>query len=166
MAKALGTNLEQEHLPGLAKLSKHLHGDVGLICTPRTPEEIKQFFQDYSKTDFARSGTEATSTFTLPAGVVYSQGGQLAESDDTPVQHSSEPMLRKWGLPTRLEKGRVVLDEDYTVATEGETLNSHQTALLKFFGVAMAEFKVRVVAHWTAEGGEVVEVPEEGAMEE
>jgi hypothetical protein len=33
--------------------------------------------------------------------------------------------------------------------------------LLKFFGVAMAEFRVRVVAYWVAEGGEVVVVEQE-----
>ena len=169
MAKALGTTPETSHLPGLSTLSRHLHGDVGLLCTPRPPSQILTHFASYSPTDFARAGTAATYTFTLPSGILHSQGGQIPEQDDTPVQHSSEPMLRKWGLPTRLEKGKVVLDEAYTVCEEGRTLDSHQTSLLKFFGVAMAEFRVRIVAYWEAEGGEVTVVPQEeegAAMEE
>jgi mRNA turnover protein 4 len=165
MAKALGTTAETEHLPGLSALSSYLKGDVGLLCTPRPPSEILPYFASFSQTDFARAGIPASYTFTLPAGVLHSQGGQISVEDDTPIQHSTEPMLRKWGVPTRLERGRVVLDEDYTVCEEGKVLDSHQTAVLKFFGVAMAEFRLRVLAYWAAEGGEVKEVdPEE--MEE
>jgi mRNA turnover protein 4 len=98
--------------------------------------------------------------------VLRSQGGQISAEDDQPLQHSTEPLLRKWGLPTRLEKGKVVLDEEYVVCEEGKALNSHQTAVLKFFGVAMAEFKVQVLAYWNAESGEVEEVKQAGEMEE
>jgi mRNA turnover protein 4 len=170
MAKALGTTPKSSHLPGLSSLSKHLHGDVGLLCTPRAPQAILPYFTSYTQTDFARAGVPASYTFTLPSGIVYSQGGQLAAEDDTPVQHSSEPMLRKWGLPTRLDKGRVMLDEEFTVCEEGKVLDSHQTALLKFFGVAMAEFRIAIKAYWDSEGGEVTVVEEsggeDGAMEE
>jgi mRNA turnover protein 4 len=169
MAKALGTTAETSHLPGLSSLSSYLKGDVGLLCSPRPPTEILPYFHEsLTKTDFARAGIPASYTFTLPAGVLHSQGGQISVDDDTPLQHSTEPMLRKWGLPTRLDKGRVVLDEDYVVCEEGKMLNSHQTAVLKFFGVAMAEFKIRVLAYWTGEDGEVKEIDEDekGEMEE
>ena len=165
MSKALGSTPESSHLPGLYKLSPHVKGDAGLLCSPRPPTSLLPYLQSYTKTDFARSGTPSTSSFTLPAGVVYSQGGQIAESDDQPVSHSSEVLLRKWGLPTRLEKGKVMLDGEYVVCEEGSTLNSHQTALLKFFGVAMAEFRVGVVAYWSSEGGEVVVVEGEDGAE-
>jgi mRNA turnover protein 4 len=66
--------------------------------------------------------------------------------------------LRKWGMPTKLEKGKVMLNEPYMVCKEGETLNSHQTALLKIFGVAMAEFRVKVLAYWRKESGQVTVV--------
>jgi mRNA turnover protein 4 len=166
MAKALGQTSESEHLPGLASLSKHLHSDVGLLCSPRPPTDVLSYFSTYTPTDFARAGTKATYTFSLPAGVLHSQGGQISADEDQPIQHSTEPMLRKWGLATRLEKGKVVLEDEHVVCEEGTTLDSHQTAILKFFGVAMAEFRVKVVAYWQAEGGEVTVVEEEGAMEE
>jgi mRNA turnover protein 4 len=158
MAKALGTDVASEHLPGLAGLSKFLKGDVGLLCTGRSKEDVLEFFEGFGKTDFARAGVEAAYTFTVPAGVVYSRGGEIPVDEDVPLPHSVEVTLRKWGMPTKLEKGKVMLNEPYTVCKEGETLNSHQTALLKIFGVAMAEFRVRVLAVWEKEEGNVTVV--------
>lgn len=86
-----------------------------------------------------------------------------------PVAASVEPNLRRLGVPTRLVKGRVVLDtgeggEEWTVCREGEVLGSGQSSLLKMFGVQMAEFRVRVVAWYEREIGEVRVV--EGEREE
>lgn len=63
-----------------------------------------------------------------------------------PISHSLEPELRRVGVPTRLEKGKVVLENEYVVCREGEVLDSRQTRLLKLFGVATAEFRVQLVA--------------------
>jgi mRNA turnover protein 4 len=167
MAKALGTESETEHLPGLAVLSRHIKGDVGLLLTAREPTEILEHFSGYAQTDFARAGAIATHTFTVPAGIVHSRGGAVAAEEDDPVPHSVETTLRRWGMPTKLSGGKVLLDGPHTVCKEGEVLNSNQTALLKMFGVAMAEFKVRVVAYWSGADGKVTVVDQdEEKMEE
>lgn len=163
MAKALGLTPADEHLTNLSQLSKYLVGNVGLFFTNREPQEIIDYFSAYAQTDFARAGVTATRTFTIPAGVVYSRGGELAADDDVQLPHSQEVTVRKWGMPTKLDKGKVVLDAPYTVCKEGQTLNSHQTALLKLFGVAMADFKIDLKAYYTAAKEEVTEV---NAMEE
>ncbi len=84
-----------------------------------------------------------------------------------PVAASVEPNLRRLGVPTRLVKGRVVLDtgEGWTVCRKGEVLGSGQSSLLKMFGVQMAEFRVRVVAWYERETGEVRVVEEEKGEE-
>jgi mRNA turnover protein 4 len=146
MAVALGSSPETSHLPSLYKLSAHLHGSVGLLFTNSPPTQILAFFSSYSATSFARAGVHATSSFTVPAGVVYSTGGQQSAEEDVPVAHSVEPTLRKWGMPTRLVKGKIMLEDEYRVCKEGQTLDSNQTALLKMFGVAMAEFRIKVTA--------------------
>jgi len=161
MAKALGSSPEDEHAPGLSKLTKHLNGNVGLLCTNRKPQEIVDYFQDFVEIDFARAGNIATRTFVVPAGVVYSRGGEVPVEDDVALPHSLEVTVRKWGMPTRLDKGKVMLDQEYTVCHEGKELNSHQTALLKLFGVATAEFKVDVQAYWSAATEQVTEVNQE-----
>ncbi|KAL5115531.1 mRNA turnover and ribosome assembly protein [Pleosporales sp. CAS-2024a] len=163
MAKALGQTPADEHLTNLSQLAGYLTGNVGLFFTNREPSEVIEYFGAYSQTDFARAGVMATQTFTVPAGVVRSRGGELPEDDDVPLPHSVETTVRKWGMPTRLDQGKIVLDAPYTVCKEGETLNSHQTALLKMFGVAMADFKIDLKAYYSTSTESVTEV---GAMEE
>ncbi len=85
--------------------------------------------------------------------MLYTRGGEIPTTEDVPLAHGLEPSLRKLGVPTRLEKGRVMLDEDFQVCKESEVLGSGQTTLLKMFGVAMAEFGVEVKAWWVKETG-------------
>ncbi len=74
-------------------------------------------------------------------------------------------------MPVRMVKGKVVLGADgsgeaddvkggYTVCKEGETLDSRQTRLLKLFSVCMSEFRVQLLAYWSAETGEVTQLEE------
>lgn len=164
MAKALGQTDAEEYQPGLHKLTPYLEGSVGLLLSNRDPSEILEYFQNYSEVDFARAGVKATRDFTVPAGVVHSRGGDIPIEDDVALPHSLEVTLRKWGMPTRLDKGKIMLEGDYELCKEGRTLNSHQTALLKLFGVAMAEFSIQVKAYWSSASGQVTVVEDDNAM--
>ncbi|CAG8976115.1 hypothetical protein HYALB_00002395 [Hymenoscyphus albidus] len=161
MAKALGTTPPESHQENTHLLSPHLQGNVGLLFTNRPVADIKSYFAALSKTDFARAGTPATREFTIPAGIVYSMGGEIAEEDDVPLAHSLEPELRKLNVPTSLVKGKIALQNAYTVCKEGEMLDSRQTRLLKLFGVATADFTVKLVAYWSSATSEVTEIPNE-----
>ena len=148
LAKALGSTPEEEVVPGVSQLAKHLHGLVGLLFSPQLPSDVLSFFDEFRRTDYSRAFALASRTFTIPEGIVYSRGGEISQEEDVPLAHSLEPTVRKWGLPTRLVKGKVMLEVEggYTVCKEGDILSSDQTALLKCFGVALAEFKVIVEA--------------------
>lgn len=146
MAKALGTSPEDEYQASTSRLSKFLVGNVGLLFTNREPSTIIDYFSNLSKADFARAGTQATRSFVVPAGIVYSMGGETAAQDDMPMAHSLEPELRKLNMPTTLTKGKITLENPYTVCNEGEVLDSRQTRLLKLFGVATADFTVQLLA--------------------
>ncbi|RAL68646.1 hypothetical protein DID88_007356 [Monilinia fructigena] len=141
MAKALGSDPSSEYQPNTSLLSPHLVGNVGLLFTNREPSSIITFFQDLSKTDFARAGTEASRNFTIPAGIVYSMGGEIAAENDVPMAHR-----------------KITLENPYCVCNEGEVLDSRQTRLLKLFGVATADFTVQLVAYWSAANQEVTEI--------
>ena len=117
---------------------------------------VHSYFENYRPLDYARAGTKAPRSFTLPAGIVYSRGGEIPKQEDVPLAHGIEPTLRKLGVPSRLVKGIVELDNEFEVCKEGDVLSSAQTTLLKMFGIAMAEFGVEVRAYWVAETGEVV----------
>jgi len=162
MAVALGLTPASEPHPNTSLLSPHLHGSVGLLFSPRPPPAILAHLASFTPADYARSGTTASRTFTLPSGTLYSRGGEIPVEEDVPLAHSIEPGLRKLGVPTRLVKGRVELDGDFVVCREGEVLGSGQTTLLKMFGVTMAEFRVGVEAYWERDTGKVVVLGEDG----
>ncbi|KAK4216068.1 ribosome assembly factor mrt4 [Rhypophila decipiens] len=168
-ARALGTTPEEAQADGIDKLSPYLTGTVGLLFTNRPPAEIQAYFSNLSQVDFARAGTVATRTFVIPPGVVYSTGGEVPAEHDVPVAHTLEPELRRLNVPTRMVKGKVVLGsideatgevsgEGHTVCKEGEVLDSRQTRLLKMFSVCLSEFKVQLLAYWSAETGAVTEL--------
>lgn len=167
MAVALGLTPESEPYPSSSRLSPHLHGDRGLIMSPSPPSEILPFFSSFRPADFARAGIAASRTFILPAGILHSRGGEIPIEEDVPLAHGLEPSLRRLGVPTRLVKGKVELDEDFVICRQGDVLGSGQTTLLKMFGVTMAEFSVAIVAWLERDSGklEVMEA-EEGRGQE
>jgi mRNA turnover protein 4 len=146
MAKALGTSPEDEYQPSTHLLSEYLVGNVGLLFTNREPSTVTTYFEEFSKTDFARAGTAASRTFTIPAGMVYSMGGEIPIEEDVPMAHNMEPELRRLNVPTTLVKGKITLQNPYTVCKEGDVLDSRQTRLLKMFGVATADFTLQLSA--------------------
>lgn len=162
MAKALGDSPATEPFPGTSLLSPHLTGAVGLLFSPRDPSAVFSYFESFCPLDYARAGTVASRSFTIPAGTLYSRAGEIPEREDVLIGHSAEPGLRKLGVPTRLVKGRVELEHDFEVCKDGQVLGSGQTTLLKMFGIATAEFRVAVRSYWRSDSGEVVIVEESG----
>jgi mRNA turnover protein 4 len=171
MAVALGQTPESEADTNLHKLTPFLSGAVGLLFTSRDAESVTNYFDSFRPSDFARAGTVSTRSFSIPNGMVYSRAGEIPASQDEPVSHTIEPELRKLGVPTRLVKGKVMLEltggqEEFPICREGETLDSRQTTLLKMFGVTSAEFHVSLKAYWTRSSGEVKILEKEaGGME-
>ena len=161
MAAALGSTGSTSPHPHTHLLTPHLHGTVGLLFSLHPPAHILSHLSNFHPSSFARAGTIAPRSFTLPPGPLYSRGGEIPIEEDVPLGHGVEPNLRKLGVPTRLERGKVVLEREFVVCKEGECLGSGQTTLLKMFGVAVAEFRVEVRAWLDREEG-VVEAVEGG----
>jgi mRNA turnover protein 4 len=160
MAKALGWSADSEPAPNTHLLAPHLTGAVGLLFSPRPPPDVRAHFEAFRPMDFARAGTPAARSFTIPAGVVHSTAGEVPQDQDVPVAHSLEPGLRQLGVPTRLVRGKIELSDDYLVCRQGEVLGSGQATLLKMFGVATAEFRVDLLACWSAADGAVLTMGE------
>ncbi|KIW33482.1 uncharacterized protein PV07_00328 [Cladophialophora immunda] len=167
----LGHTVETECVPGVSALEPYVKGEVGLLFTDQEPTHIEEYFADWLNQDFARSGSIATRDVRIPPGEIHTQYGvEGGEDDPLPVQ--IEPTLRKLGIPTRLVKGKVVLEEHpegsmdeeegYLVCKEGETLDSRQTSILKILGVRMSEFRIGLRAVFDKNTSTVREL---GAME-
>ncbi|XP_041129272.1 mRNA turnover protein 4 homolog [Polyodon spathula] len=154
MMIALGKGHADEYKDNLHKVSKYLKGEVGLLFTNKTKEEVQEHFSQFKEMDFARSGNKASLAVTLDEGPLEQ------------FPHSMEPQLRQLGLPTALKKGVVTLLSDHMVCKEGDVLTPEQARILKLFGIKMAEFKVLVSCMWIAESGEFEKMSEEGVEEE
>ncbi|KAI0023152.1 mRNA turnover protein 4 [Xylariomycetidae sp. FL0641] len=172
MARALGHGPEDSAGENTWKLTRHLRGTVGLLFTPRAPGAVLGYLAALAPVDFARAGAVAPRAFVVPPGPLGATGGAVPPDHDVAVGPALEPELRRLGLPTRLVRGRVVLEGDlatghgYTVCRAGDTLDARQARLLRLFDACMSEFRVRVRAYWAAATGEVTELaPEEDEME-
>jgi len=144
MAKALGTSPEEEHKLGMHQLAQNIKGQVGLLFTDTSPQEVIEWFIDFKQPDFARSGNIATRTVVLPAGPIMRRHSDPPE----PFPHNEEPQLRKLGLSTYMNKGVPSLHSPHQICQEGKPLTSEQTQLLKLIGEKMVEFKVGLVMRY------------------
>lgn len=154
---ALGKSESDEYLPGLHQLSERAAGSVGLFFTKLPRAEVEALFGGFEAVDFARPGCRATEDFILEEGPLEGPLG--------PLPHTLEPVLRKHGVPSKLNKGVVEVVSDYTVCKEGQKLNPNQAAVLRIFGLKMAVFKMELAVAWSKEGGEV-EVLREGGEDD
>lgn len=79
-----------------------------LTCSaPCCSMQVTKVVEEFSHEDFARAGSKALHAFRLNEGPLSNAGG--------PLQHTLEPQLRKYGMPTRLNKGVVELNADFEV---------------------------------------------------
>ncbi|KAG4306122.1 hypothetical protein PORY_000110 [Pneumocystis oryctolagi] len=155
IAKSLGITENEEYRKNLSELSKLLYGNVGIMFTSEPVKDVIDFFSKFSRMDFARSGFISPLTFVVPAGIVYSRGGQVPADNDIPLSYTLEPVLRSLGMPTLLKNGNITLFNEYTICKEGDILDSQQTRLLKIFGVITSEFKIKLKGYWSSLNNEV-----------
>lgn len=158
LEKALGLNREDEYSDNLHKLTKYCGGVTGLLFTDESVETVKDYFEAYSKSDYSRPNSKAPLSFTIPAGIIYSRGGQIPVEDDVPMVHSLEPTLRnKFHIPTKIKAGKITIEAPYTVCEVGDKLDVRQALILKQFGIAEAQFKVKAAAYYDKETSSVKE---------
>ncbi|KAL0077088.1 ribosomal protein L10-domain-containing protein [Phycomyces blakesleeanus] len=151
MAKALGTTPEEEYKPELSKLAEQLNKEVGLLFTNKTPEEVKNYFEEFRQPDYARSGVVASQTIVVDEGAV--------KRGVDPMPHNMEPLLRSLGMPTLLRNGIVSLSAPYTICKVGDTLSTNQAHLLKLFYHQLAEFRIQPICCY--HNGEITNVSEQ-----
>ncbi|CAR22546.1 Ribosome assembly factor mrt4 [Lachancea thermotolerans] len=156
LQKSLGEKREEEYKENIFALSKLCSGVTGLLFTDEEPQVVQEYFKSYVRADYSRPKSKAPLTFEIPAGIIYSRGGQIPAEDDVPMVHSLEPTLRnKFMIPTKIKAGKITIESPYLVCTEGETLDVRQALILKQFGVAAAEFRVKVAAYYDNETSSV-----------
>jgi len=142
---ALGRTVEDEHSPGLRRVSKLTTGSVGLLATSRPRSEVVRYFASLADEDYARAGAVAPRTVTLSAEDVSNHPVSMVEQ------------FRKLGMPVEVNNGRVALvggKTEYVACREGQSLSAETCKILTHFGVRLAEFRVRLVCRWSSRDGE------------
>ena len=67
-----------------------------------------------------------------------------------------EQQFRKQGLPVKIHNGKIVLldgKQEYRLCKVGETLSPEKCKTLTHFGIKLSEFRVKLVCHWSKDGG-------------
>ncbi|UJR34296.1 hypothetical protein I4U23_021700 [Adineta vaga] len=156
MQLALGRTPATEYLPSLAKVSPYLIGKMGLMLTNRSPQEVLEYFNKLEMEDYARAGNRVKETVIIEEGALDG------------FQHTMEPLLRSLGLATTLQKGIIHLLKPFTICSKGDTLTPEQAKLLKLFQRPLAQFKIKVKAHWNkkTENVQVFDIQESEEEEE
>ncbi|EDO16834.1 hypothetical protein Kpol_1056p35 [Vanderwaltozyma polyspora DSM 70294] len=159
LEKALGTTREDEYKENLHKLTKECSGVTGLLFTNEDIDTVRSYFESYARMDYSRPNSRAPLTFVIPEGIVYSRGGQVPIEDDVPMVHSLEPTLRnKLDIPTKIKAGKITVESPYLVCNKGDKLDVRQALILKQFGVAASEYKVKVAAYYDNETSKMEKV--------
>jgi len=148
MQIALGRSPDTAYRPALDELSAALAGQVGLLLTNKSRDEVLSFFKGFKTLDYARYGAKASETFEVKGGVI-----------DLPFTMAEQ--LRALGMPVELDHGKVRLTRDYIVCERGDILSTEQSHLLKHFCKPMAYFRLRMLATWEREA-EIFEILADG----
>uniref|UniRef100_A0A672K502 Ribosome assembly factor mrt4 n=1 Tax=Sinocyclocheilus grahami TaxID=75366 RepID=A0A672K502_SINGR len=134
MMIALGKGPTDEYKDNLHKVSKFLRGEVGVLFTNKTKDEVQEYFSSFKEVDYARAGNVATMAMTLDEGPLEQ------------FPHSMEPQLRQLGLPTALKKGKPLANM--------VTITQTSCEMMKLFGTEMVEFKISIKCMWNSESGD------------
>jgi mRNA turnover protein 4 len=143
MQLALGRTPATEYLPSLSKISPYLVGKMGLMLTNRSPQEVLEYFNKLQMEDYARAGNRVKEDVIIDEGPLDG------------FQHTMEPLLRSLGLTTTLKKGIIHLLKSYTICSNGDILTPEQAKLLKLFQRPLAQFQIKVKAHWNKNNEQV-----------
>uniref|UniRef100_A0A1A9UY56 Ribosome assembly factor mrt4 n=1 Tax=Glossina austeni TaxID=7395 RepID=A0A1A9UY56_GLOAU len=149
MQIGLGRTKDEELQTDLHKLSKRLTGQVGLLFTEKSKQEVLEWAENYWALEYARSGFLATETVVLSEGPLKD------------FSHSIEPHLRSLGMPTKLQKGVIHLYKDYTVCEEGKVLNPEQARILKLIDKPMSTFRLTMKCSWSKNEGFELHKPDD-----
>mmetsp|Transcript_30976 Transcript_30976/g.68654 ORF Transcript_30976/g.68654 Transcript_30976/m.68654 type:complete len:248 (+) Transcript_30976:190-933(+) len=154
---ALGKSDADEYRTNLHLLSERMKGQVALFFTSLKRQEVEEVFSGFSVEDYARAGAKAAHDFRLPEGPLSGPSG--------PLPHTLEPQLRKYGMPTKLNKGVVELIADFTVCSKGQVLDANQAAILRVFDIKMTTARIKLLACWDSEGDKFEELAEDDGSE-
>lgn len=141
MKHALGHSPQDEYADNLRHVSKRIQGNVGLLLTNDSQEDVMRYFQEFHKCDFARAGHVSSQTIVLTNDML----------DPFPI--TKVDLFRKLGLPVDVCDGKLLLLEGLTehkLCRKGDILSVEMCKMLVQLGIELAEFRVTLLCRWNS----------------
>jgi len=104
----------------------------GFFLKKRT---IFRYFKKYSAFDYAKAGAVPSENIMLSVGELSFPSAMIDQ-------------LRKLGLVAEIDNGKVMLREEFAVATKGVPLTPEQCKLLTHMKMPLIKFKIDLVSSW------------------
>ncbi|RIA90872.1 ribosomal protein L10-domain-containing protein [Glomus cerebriforme] len=150
--RALGSNEQDEQALNLSKFSQELVGNGGILFTDEPVDNVSSYFSKTQFEDYARAGAFVDKDIIIPAGKIkYHNTGEY-------VVNTQKPLLEKLGMPVRVEKDSVILDQDYTICKYGDQLTVEQAHMLKQLMFKLAIFRLNPTHYYDKTTNQVIEV--------
>lgn len=137
---ALGRTEEEERYKGLHLLAPYLSGNIGVLFTNRTRDQVYDFFNNFVVNEYPRTGSKSPRDVILKAGPL-----------DIPVE--MEPKLREFGLPVEVQNNEIFLMSDVALLQQNSVISRETVKILETLCMPIIEARVDVVAEWNADFG-------------
>ncbi len=133
------------------KLAEYLKGQPAFVFSKMNPFKLYKILEKNKTSAPAKPNTIAPKDIIVPKGETpFSPGPVLAE-------------LQKFGIPTAIQKNKIIIKEDKLVAREGERISPELASLLTRLGIEPMEIGLNLLAVY--EGG-VIYSPDVLAIDE
>lgn len=137
---ALGKTQDEETHKGLHLLAPYLSGNIGVLFTNRTRDQVHDFFDSFIVNEYPRAGSKAPRDVVLKAGPL-----------DIPVD--LEPRLREFGLPIQIQQDEIFLTSDVPLFQQNNVISRENVKILEALCMPILEARVGIVAEWDSELG-------------
>ena len=145
---ALGRDETEEKKEGSSKLNKFLKGNCGLFFSDKDPDDIIEYFKNYSCPYFGNTGSISNQTLILKRGFDE-------HLNDFPS--TMESQFRQLGMSVKVDNGKFCLLDDYIVCQKDKPLTADQSKMCKHLNIYLDEFKIYIKAY-LGNNGQFVEV--------
>jgi large subunit ribosomal protein L10 len=129
------TSLQRER-PGIEKLTDLMKGSNAIILSKVSPFLVSTTVEEIKQADWIKSGATAKTDVVIPAGDLGLPPGGPAT------------ILTDMGAKTRIVKGMLRLDEDFTLIRAGEKVSAAAAALLMALDIRPIQLSFEIKGAW------------------
>ena len=147
---ALGRTTADEYSYNVSRISAHIAGSVGILCTSASRAAVEGYFASLNVPEYAKCGT------ICPETVAVTNDALAADHPACMVE-----LFRKLGLPVEVRNGKLALvggRASYEVCTKGKELTAEQCKMLVHMGIKLSVFRINLLRRWEKKDGAIEEL--------